>query len=1223
MKKDGRKKLMPLFVTMILLLSLVIFVPSGAANGTVIKVSDDGLQYEDWGVGYLAPGDVITVEVIDGEDDTDYNVTIYDPVDDELIELEDGTTDSDGYLSMDINVPGYHEFGYNPLWDGPDLYELTVWNTETDTDVDSQDILIFNFYKVKYFVDGVEQDHLLWNKEYADNLEFKFYNWTGSDWDLVEDDDAELDVILLDPEENPAYPDDFDSIDSDTWAIDYTFNYTDTDDNLETVYWIYVENQNDADRLSFTPVFVKLDMTGKDHADWDLDDVAWDDTARSVTGYLYDGSGEEDEDHVGGYTVALFAPTLDGYEFVDDATTSGSTGKFTLYFTPNDYGAGTWYVGTLMDGTYRINETYDLNIMGSWFISYGSFTVEADDSAELKVEEPDEVITGFDQTINVSVYDSWDGDYFDEMQLHINGIDCYYDGTEYDSSDIVVIGDVSTGHYSLNEKYAYYEFDILFNETGTATIIATWDLDNEEYTDKTYDNTDLTANITGSTTLNVVAADDINIIIEDPPTEVVVNDGPNNTWINGSNPTTTINVYEDSQDEPLNATIYITGCGLDIEIEHDDMDYRVADGVYEIDLAPKVGGTLTFTVENSTEDLEASKDYSVDGLKGTVTTSVDDDLFITVENQEYITADVTGGDYAEVRVSYFNRYWADASAELINNTDGDGLTQYEGLDGEFRFLPDEDFVENVGYLVVAAVSGNYKMFDIIEIEAVHDLVINITTPDEDNQTFTVGMENDIELQVTDSDGNPVDDCDSVVGEILNETGEVLQEFEFDEAPGEAMWDVDDDQIIWWPGTLLITATNNTDETEHDGNESFMVELATITYDPAKLTCGIGLEDITVEIYAVDANGNQLPEGTELYLNVDPDGLVDGVDDGDMLTIDEDGKAEFDIDEVFDDEGCINVTFVDEWLADTGNETSGELSIEFPTFIVDPDTIYIDMANTIEITANDVDDNPIEGINLTLKASTQGVIDSQPEPVETDANGQVILSVTPDASGKLNVTIARDLEYVDDDLQWDNAVVTDTIINVTSIKPITIKVSKSPIYEGETLTVTIESNDNPVGADEVYVEFGNNGEWTDENGQVDFVVPDPGVDSAGFEVYASGDGYTSESKTVTVINLWDISIIAPSGTIEKGKEYTFTIVAKGQPLAGATITLDGKEYTSGSDGKVKITVPDKTGEYTITATFPNYMDGTLTFTVKETPGFELLTLIVALGVAFILLRRRRQ
>ena len=82
------------------------------------------------------------------------------------------------------------------------------------------------------------------------------------------------------------------------------------------------------------------------------------------------------------------------------------------------------------------------------------------------------------------------------------------------------------------------------------------------------------------------------------------------------------------------------------------------------------------------------------------------------------------------------------------------------------------------------------------------------------------------------------------------------------------------------------------------------------------------------------------------------------------------------------------------------------------------------------------------------------------------------------------------------------------------------------------------------------------------------------------------------------------------------------------LAGATVTVDGTDtYTSGADGKITLTAPDVTEQTTITVTaaYENYQTGTLTITIDPSggvPGFELLTLIAALGVAFILLRRRR-
>ena len=63
----------------------------------------------------------------------------------------------------------------------------------------------------------------------------------------------------------------------------------------------------------------------------------------------------------------------------------------------------------------------------------------------------------------------------------------------------------------------------------------------------------------------------------------------------------------------------------------------------------------------------------------------------------------------------------------------------------------------------------------------------------------------------------------------------------------------------------------------------------------------------------------------------------------------------------------------------------------------------------------------------------------------------------------------------------------------------------------------------------------------------------------------------------------------------------------------------------ANGIASVTAPSEEGTYTITATFPGYTDAdpiTITIEAGGIPGFELLTLIAAIGVAFILLRRRR-
>ena len=85
-----------------------------------------------------------------------------------------------------------------------------------------------------------------------------------------------------------------------------------------------------------------------------------------------------------------------------------------------------------------------------------------------------------------------------------------------------------------------------------------------------------------------------------------------------------------------------------------------------------------------------------------------------------------------------------------------------------------------------------------------------------------------------------------------------------------------------------------------------------------------------------------------------------------------------------------------------------------------------------------------------------------------------------------------------------------------------------------------------------------------------------------------------------------------------------MLAKGSSLAGATVTFEGETVTSDENGKATFTAPSAKGDYTITATYEKYQDGVLVITIVEggIPGFELITLIAAIGVAFILLRRRR-
>jgi len=734
-------------------------------------------------------------------------------------------------------------------------------------------------------------------------------------------------------------------------------------------------------------------------------------------------------------------------------------------------------------------------------------------------------------------------------------------------------------------------------------------------------NKDLLANITGTKTFSVVSPAAMTIIIDNMVEEVLVNEISACQWKNTST-VITVNVFGDNQDDRMNASIEITGCGLDISIDEEDAiddGYWIGDGEYEIEISPKTAGTVTITVTNDTEEKTVSKDYTIKGLFGTVTTSIGDDLEISVESEEKITATVTNGQYSEVHVTYYDENWVFISC--LNDSVGDN-TAGNGLNGIFEFdITEDDIEDGVGYIVVVATAGANYLYDIVEVVPVHDIDIQIITPtNATGLSLTVGLEHTYELKVYDPDGELMEDVDTVIGKIVDEDhdeDDPLQTVEFDEKTG-SVWRIKDWEP-WFAGTLIITATNDTGLNEHDGNISLNVGLATISYSPGTATAGIDTEDLDIDVTGIDANGNQLPEGTTLYLNIEDDYSI--VLDDTSITLDEDATGTFTITTVGDNATAINATLLDYYDEDIdGNKTIGEFMVEYPDFTVTPSEIYINYPTELTIVAKDNEGNPIEGINLTLLPSSGGVLSVQPDPVETDDTGTVILSVSPQASGKLNVTIARDVEYINGRLNWTNAVITDTYVTVTGIKTMILTISESPIYQGETLIVTVNYGATPIS--DVDVTFGMVTVKTGTDGVAEFTVPDPGVDYAIMKVSAKKTGYISVSEDVTVLKKWEIKM-SVSGEVTTEASFTVTVVAKGSALAGATVTFQSESKITDAEGKASFTAPADEGTYTLTATYENYLPASLTIEIKKAPGFELLTLIVALGVAFILLRRRRK
>ncbi len=230
---------------------------------------------------------------------------------------------------------------------------------------------------------------------------------------------------------------------------------------------------------------------------------------------------------------------------------------------------------------------------------------------------------------------------------------------------------------------------------------------------------------------------------------------------------------------------------------------------------------------------------------------------------------------------------------------------------------------------------------------------------------------------------------------------------------------------------------------------------------------------------------------------------------------------------------------------------------------------------------------------------------------TDADGKVTFAFTPPSTGTITVKIE----------------------NRTSST--TIRVTAWSLYldvpteanEGEEFTVTVRNN-SATGAilSGAAVTFNGETKTSDASGQVTFTGPTVSGDRA-MTVTAKLEGYADATDTVTVVNVPVLVIVPPSGEVTPGSSFEVILADDaGNSVVGATLTINNKDYTSGANGIVKLTAPSSKGTYTITATKAGFADAEpVTITIEDggIPGFEVLTLLVALGVAFIILRRRQK
>ena len=1262
-------------------------VENASATGEVTKAgATTGLE--------LTCGELITFKVVDNSltYDESYTLAVWNGT--AWIPMVTETADYHGDIEIEFHVPWWDLLGMNPLTNngGGGLafgeWNVRLFNTSTASEMDATTqqsdnvtLTIRNMYHVTFTEGEEEIDYMTFNKSYDVSTNNKFgvtvKNFTGTtypgswDTDFSDTSDEDFDYHLFLP--NAIEITSWAATDkSNTWqysllpGVDGS-GYRDGS-NYETFYWVNVSVNGVDWQYSNISIPCKLNIT--EHTTIPSS-ITWGDSGIDFDLRLMDGE-DNDIDNAAGYadyTMATYAPTNGSWVQAD--TSTFSNGYYSVYdLDTTTYSAGTWYIGTLVAGTYRISigEPDKPSGLPANFIPYMTFDVATYEGIDIDFRNSDEVISGFNQTINISVdNETLSKDAYWNLgpeNFHITGLKAWNstNNEEFDDDDIVCLADFGGNSFTRTRNTtsrAYYEFTYRFNQTGTAMVYVSYPsnithIQNADgiYSD-TYNNENLLANWTSSTSFDVSSPGNLNMIVRGtmPSTVNVVAGGdtsPGQAYVNSSQ-SFYIDFFGSDNSERVNATLQVSGCGIDFTIEQNDTvaenPYLLdkGNGWYQVKLEPKTGGTLSLTATNGSDSDTA--DFSFDGLAGSVTTSDGDDLAISVTTQETITVTVTSkapGLYpietATVYLTLFDEDWNEV--ESLNNSAVDDLT---GTDGIYQFYPALSKLSEVGFIVCAASSGGLWMYDVIEIEPMHDINVTILTPEPANQTLTVGIDNQVlELQLRDAYGDILEGSaggnPTVTGYLLDDDHPTKEdpkqtlEFKNSGSGSNDKWSLDDSaarNFPFWAGTLYIEVVNNTGEDEHDGSVSIPVEHATVTFAPDSAVAGIGKANVTGTLTCLLANGNPCPEGTDVFLNLNPLATMNTTfDTGDnQVELDENGQAEFNILKVGTIKGEINATFVDFYDPTWGgNVTSGAFIIDYPLFDISPSTISTEVNSaTVMVTATDFEGNALSGINLTFTSLGAGNCIEMPDPEVTDENGQASFDITPLSSGKANITIIAGLGWTTTSWTSTDIVYTDDVLTIRR-QVLDVEVSPSSVYAGSDFTVTVTDEGTPV--EDADVKYQGTTIATDANGEATFTATDPGIDSDDHPIKVTKDGYPTVNTDVLVINVYDIAISA-GASATGGNSFTVTVVANKAALAGATVTFNGEEVITDGEGKATFTAPSvsKNTEYTITATYddPQYIDASYTITVKPggTPGFELLTLIAAIGVAFILLRRRRK
>jgi hypothetical protein len=625
-------------------------------------------------------------------------------------------------------------------------------------------------------------------------------------------------------------------------------------------------------------------------------------------------------------------------------------------------------------------------------------------------------------------------------------------------------------------------------------------------------------------------------------------------------------------------------------------------------LPTKPGGTITITIDWPGDD-NGTASQTIEIVEGCfVTTNIESFTFgvNTTLTVTLLDMDQDTLKYANVSLVWEADVGGVSEIAAFNSTTGD-RTAGNGLNGQYTFLINTDDQGDWAPrdLVVAVhdPSSTLNGYHMITMARAHNMQVNVTpmtayagnsveyditvsllaggTPDEDEY-------NGLHVMIYDEDGDEVTDpaISSLITPIVGDATIV------------------DYEIILAAGTYHLFAYNDAYDSEGH-NATITVTSYAVTSTPSMLAWLLDTDaNITFQVTPAatgtlkvqnmtNTNGTWLDHETFVDI-VNGTGTLEGIE-----------------------ATCLgNVTFEFEPFGGDYRAATGLLRITTATATPNPATIYLGEPTVVTITVtHPATGTPLEDVRIGLDHGmllNESILAKLPTDLFTDANGQVDFSLAADASGEITI-------YIENETDPDN----QFVIVAAARKPMTIYLNPS-VDEGKTFTVEAKSYDQLITGTTVTFTFDGQ-TWPTTTGVATLTAPSVPT-SLTYAITATAEGYAlATGAIVMVVNVPKL-IIAVAGEVKAGQTFTATIADDtGGPVIGATITFDGKTYTSGAGGVATITAPSTEGTYPVTVTFPGYATLSDTVTVVKgggIPGFELLTLIAAIGVAFLLLRRRR-